>query len=122
MTLEILPQKLAVCKLSDLSQIDYTDEYFFIGQTDEEMSLVCSVDKIPENAFETDLAWRAFRIQGQLDFSLIGILSKISTILADNQIGIFAISTFNTDYILTKDENFSRALEVLVGAGYEVGE
>lgn len=122
MTLEILPQKLAVCKLSDLSQIDYTDEYFFIGKTDEEMSLVCSVDKIPENAFETDLAWRAFRIQGQLDFSLIGILSKISTILADNQIGIFAISTFNTDYILTKDENFSRALEVLVGAGYEVGE
>ncbi len=122
MTLEVLPQKLAVCKLSDLSQIDYTDEYFFIGKTDEEMSLVCSVDKIPENAFETDLAWRAFRIQGQLDFSLIGILSKISTILADNQIGIFAISTFNTDYILTKDENFSRAIEVLVGAGYEVGE
>jgi len=122
MTLEVLPQKLAVCKLSDLSQIDYTDEYFFIGKTDEEMSLVCSVDKIPENAFETDLAWRAFRIQGQLDFSLIGILSKISTILADNQIGIFAISTFNTDYILTKDENFNRALEVLVGAGYEVGE
>lgn len=121
MTLELLPQKLAVCKLSDLSQIDYTDEYLFVGKTDEEVSLVCSIDKIPENAFETDLAWRAFRIQGQLDFSLIGILSKISTLLADNQIGIFAISTFNTDYILTKDEKFSRALEVLVGAGYEVG-
>lgn len=122
MTLEVLPQKLAVCKLSDLSQIDYTDEYLFIGKTDEEISLVCSIDKIPENTSETDVTWRAFRIQGQLDFSLIGILSKISTILADNQIGIFAISTFNTDYILTKDENFSRALEVLVGAGYEVGE
>jgi hypothetical protein len=121
-TLKVLQQKLAVCKLSDLSQIDYTDEYLFIGKTDEEISLVCSLDKIPENTLESDITWCAFRIQGQLDFSLIGILSQISTLLADNQIGIFAISTYNTDYILTKEETFRRALEVLVGAGYEVVE
>ena len=55
-----------------------------------------------------------------LDFSLIGILSKISGILADNKIGIFAVSTYNTDYILVKKENFDRAMQVLAEAGYEV--
>jgi hypothetical protein len=58
--------------------------------------------------------WRGFRIEGVLDFSLIGILSLISTILADNQIGIFAVSTYNTDYILVKDENFDRAMDPLL--------
>lgn len=55
-----------------------------------------------------------------LDFSLIGILSGISTILADNKIGIFAVSTYNTDYILVKEENFIKALEVLAKEGYEI--
>ena len=54
------------------------------------------------------------------DFSLIGILSKLSAILAENNIGIFAISTFNTDYILVKAENFEKALKVLSDAGYDV--
>ena len=54
------------------------------------------------------------------DFSLIGILSKLAAILAENNIGIFAISTFNTDYILVKAENFEKALKVLSDAGYDV--
>ena len=57
-----------------------------------------------------------------LDFSLIGILSKLSTILAENNIGIFAVSTYNTDYILVKDESFDRAMDVLAAAGYEITE
>ena len=69
---------------------------------------------------DRDDGWKAFRIQGVLDFSLIGILSKISSVLAENEIGIFAISTFNTDYILTKEENFGRAIEVLSKAGYQI--
>ncbi len=56
----------------------------------------------------------------EYDFSLIGILSKISMLLAENKIGIFAISTYNTDYILTRKENFDKAINVLSGAGYEV--
>lgn len=63
---------------------------------------------------------KAFRIQGTLDFSLIGILSKISSLLADNNIEIFAVSTYNTDYILTKANNFDKAIEVLSDAGYQV--
>lgn len=61
-----------------------------------------------------------FHIQGVLDFSLIGILSRLSGILAEHNIGIFAISTYNTDYILLKEENFDRALEVVASEGYTV--
>ena len=69
-----------------------------------------------------DDGWKAFRIQGILDFSLIGILSRIAGIFAENEIGIFAVSTFNTDYILTKKENYDKALEALKQAGYEIIE
>ena len=97
-------------------------EYVFMGRTDEEKSLVCITDDVPANVTERDDGWKAFRIQGILDFSLIGILSRIAGILAENEIGIFAVSTFNTDYILTKKENYDKALEALKQAGYEIIE
>ena len=56
---------------------------------------------------------KAFRIQGVLDFSLIGILAKIATVLADNGMSIFAVSTYNTDYVLIKKENYQKALDIL---------
>lgn len=118
MELKEITQEFAVCKIKDLSQVDMTDEYVFIGKTDEEISLVCGVEYIPSDCIECDNGWKGFRIQGVLDFSLIGILSKISSILADNEIGIFAISTYNTDYILVKKENFQKAIEVLENNGY----
>ncbi|MBS5064130.1 MAG: ACT domain-containing protein [Hungatella hathewayi] len=110
----------SVCKVSDYSQIDFDSEFFFIGRTEEEKSLVCMTEHVPGNVTERDDGWKAFRIEGVLDFSLIGILSKISALLAENEIGIFAISTYNTDYILTKKENYAKALEVLEHAGYDV--
>ena len=80
----------------------------------------CETNDVPENTIEREDGWRGFRIQGILDFSLIGILSKLSGILADNKIGIFAVSTFNTDYILVKDADFEKSLAVLLNAGYTV--
>ena len=120
MELKIIKQDFSICKVEDLSQIDYSDEFCFISKTDEELSLVCNTNLVPQNATERDDGWRAFRIQGVLDFSLIGILSKISTLLAENQVGIFAISTYNTDYILVKEENFDRSLKVLESNGYTI--
>ncbi len=84
--------------------------------------MVCLSEDVPSNATDRDDGWKAFCIQGILDFSLIGILSEISRILAENKIGIFAISTFNTDYVLTKKENYNKAIEVLSNAGYEIIE
>lgn len=119
-TLKTLDVRLSVCKVEDYSGVDILKPYTFTGATDEELSLVCPVDAVPDNTTERDDGWRAFRIVGILDFSLIGILSKISAVLADNGVGIFAISTYNTDYILTKEENFDKALKVLAEAGYEI--
>ena len=120
MELKRLDHELTVCKLSGVEDVDLNKEFYFIGRTDEEISLVCRTEDTPKNTIERDDGWRGFRIQGVLDFSLIGILSKISGILAENRIGIFAVSTYNTDYILVKKENFECALEVLSEAGYTV--
>ncbi len=120
MKLKKIPYDLTVCKLSDSAQIDLSKDFYFIGKTDEELSLVCKTEDVPSILLERDDGWKGFRIQGVLDFSLIGILSKLSGILAENNIGIFAVSTFNTDYILVKSENFEKAMLVLEKAGYEI--
>ena len=116
--LEPLDIRFSVCKVTDYSGIDLTQPFCFTGATDEEKSLVCPESFAPENTTARDDGWSGFRITGQLDFSLIGILAKISKVLASNGIGIFAISTYNTDYILTKEENFEKALKALKNAGY----
>lgn len=120
MELKRIEHKLTVCKVADISDIDMTAEFYFIGRTDEELSLVCRTEDTPSRTIEREDGWRGFRIQGVLDFSLIGILSKISGILAENKIGIFAVSTYNTDYILVKEENYETALEVLAAEGYRI--
>ena len=119
MQLKKLEYDLTVCKLAAID-IDLNKEFYFIGKTDEELSLVCKTEDTPANTTDRDDGWKGFRIEGVLDFSLIGILSKISGILADNKIGIFAVSTYNTDYILVKKENFDNALGVLAEAGYTI--
>jgi hypothetical protein len=120
MELKKIDHKLTVCKVADVSDIDMSADFYFIGKTDEELSLVCRTEDTPARTIARDDGWRGFRIQGVLDFSLIGILSKLSGILAENKIGIFAVSTYNTDYILVKEENFDRALDILAAEGYTV--
>ena len=120
MQLKLINNEFSVCKVVDYSEINLNQEYVFTGSTDEEKSLVCPISLVPNDTIEREDGWRAFRIEGVLDFSLIGILSKISSLLAANKIGIFAISTFNTDYILTKKENFDKAIDVLKAEGYLV--
>lgn len=122
MEIKKIDHEISVYKVADYSQIDIDREYVFTGRTDEERSLVCITGDVPVNVTDRDDGWKAFRIQGILDFSLIGILSRIAGILAENEIGIFAVSTFNTDYILTKKENYEKAIEALKQAGYEIIE
>ena len=120
MELKKLPYHLTVCRVADTKNIDLAAEFYFIGKTDEELSLVCRTEDTPLSTTDREDGWRGIRIQGVLDFSLVGILSKLSGILAENQIGIFAVSTFNTDYILVKAEDFERAIRVLATAGYAI--
>ena len=120
MQIKKLDCDFSICKVKDYSKINLDSEYYFIGKTDEENSLVCLTRDVPHNVIERDDNWKAFRIHGILDFSLIGILSKITTLLAENNVGIFAVSTYNTDYVFTKKDSFQKALKVLADAGYEI--
>ncbi len=120
MEIKKLDHDLTVCKVASIEALNLSKDFYFIGKTDEEISLVCRTEDTPLQTLERDDGWKGFRIQGVLDFSLIGILSKISGILAEHKIGIFAVSTFNTDYILVKKENFDNALSALAEEGYTI--
>ena len=120
MEIKRIHQDFSVCQVKDYSLVNLDSEYSFIEKTDEEKSLVCITSEVPENTIQRDDGWNAVRIQGVLDFSLIGILAKIATVLADNGISIFAVSTYNTEYVLIKKENYQKALKVLQATGYEI--
>ena len=120
MTIEILPYQLTICKVANIADIDLDTGFYFIGRTDEEISLVCRTEDTPKNTTERNDGWRGFRIGGTLDFSLIGILSRITGVLADSQIGVFAVSTYNTDYILVREDDLIRATDALETEGYHI--
>ena len=117
-----LEPDFSVCKVEDYSRLDLGQPFVFTGSTDEEKSLVCPTAIVPQNILERDDGWKALRINGILDFSLIGILARISGILAENRIGIFAVSTFNTDYVFVKKSDFGKSVKVLEDAGFSIGK
>lgn len=120
--LKALSQELTICKAKEAPEGILNLDFLFFAKTDDEISIVCQTKDVPAQIVEREDGWRAFRIEGTLDFSLVGILSKLSGVLAAAQIGIFAVSTYNTDYVLVKAEDFSRALDALGAEGYEVRE
>ena len=120
MRLRKMEYELTVCKVRSIKDINTEDDFFFAAKTDEEISLVCKTENVPQQTIQREDGWRCFRVEGTLDFSLVGILSKLSAILAENGISIFAVSTFNTDYVLVKKESFDRAMSVLSDKGYEM--
>lgn len=120
MEINMLEQDFTVCQVADYSQVNWAAEFCFTGKTAEEYSLVCVTGDVPANVIRRDDGWKGFRIQGVLDFSLVGILAKIAALLAENSVPIFAVSPYNTDYVLTKAAHYKKALEVLKQAGYMI--
>ncbi len=120
MKIQILPETFTVCRLSDCSRIDLSVPYTFVARTDEEISLVCPSERVPDNILIREDGWRCLRIAGTLDFSLVGILARIAQILAGAGVPIFAVSTYNTDYILLKSEKLQEAVMALAAAGYDM--
>lgn len=118
MNLELLDFDITVCKLASTADFSLDRDFYFLARTDEELSLVCRTDDVPAGTLEKEDGWRGFRICGVLEFSLIGILSRITGILASNEIEVFAVSTYNTDYILVKQQNLNRTIQVLKESGY----
>ncbi len=121
-TLDLLQDELAVCRLPVDAAVPnwaWSGELTSITSTDEELSLVCAADPVPDDVTHT-AGWRALKVRGPLDFSLVGILAGISGTLADAGVSIFAISTYDTDYILVRGAEIEAAVTTLRTAGYEV--
>ena len=120
MELEKIDCDFSVCRVLSVGDVDFTREFVFFAKTPDEVSLVCESAYVPPSAVEVESGWRAFRVSGVLDFGLLGVLAKITGVLADAGISVFAVSTFNTDYILMKSDKFDEGLRVLVQHGYVV--
>lgn len=122
LTMKLLKEKYGVCRLDKTELIPQwaeNGEFSSITRTSDELSIVCSEDNIP-SGIKCEKDWRVLKIEGTLDFSLIGILASISTILSQKRISIFAVSTYNTDYILVKNNDVDNAISSLSNEGYEI--
>lgn len=122
LTLKLLKGRYGICRLDNddfIPEWAKEGDFLSITKTPEELSIVCSQSSIPGN-IKSERDWRILKVEGPLDFSLVGILAPISTILAQSGISIFAISTFDTDYILMKDSNVDKAIESLSKEGYNI--
>ena len=109
-----------VCKVENLEQVDLTREFVFLSKTDDEISLLCESEFVPQNVITLEAGWKGLKISGMLDFEMVGVISRISGLLAEAGISVFVVSTYNTDYIFVKAENFDESARVLVCNGYEV--
>jgi len=120
MQLKVLQQPFSVCKVENWNRVEWANPFTFTACTDEEKSLVCPTEYAPEDVLAREDGWRGCRIQGELDFSLVGILARIAALLAENGIAIFAVSTYNTDYLFMKEAAFAKAMQILSDNGYEI--
>lgn len=122
LTLAVLTDVLAVCRLAPDAPVPawaWTGEPVSVTRTGDELSVVCRADAVPD-AIRCEGGWRCLKVQGPLDFALTGILTAITAPLAAAGIPVFALSTYDTDYVLVKGEMLSRAVETLRGAGHRV--
>ncbi len=117
MTVEVLPRSFTVCKVAELSQADLSAPFCFAGRTDAEVSLVCPTERAPAGALAREDGWRAFRVKGSMPFTLTGVLSRLTGLLAEAGVPVFAVSTFDTDYVLVKAECLSDARAALTAGG-----
>ena len=122
LSLLVLPERLAVCRLAPDAPLPTPAArtcFWSVTRTKEELSVVLPEVMAPSNC-QVEAGWRCFKVVGPLDFDLTGILASLTTSLAEAGIPIFAISTYDTDYILVKEENLERAAQTLQGGGYTV--
>jgi hypothetical protein len=121
-TLSLFPETFATCRLEKGSPLPpwvQTEPFCSITNTPDELSIVCPSGPVPADV-QADRDWRCFKLHGPFEFSLVGILNSITVPLAQANIGIFAISTYDTDYVLVKEHNLQQAISVLTEAGHTI--
>ena len=127
LTLLVLPGELAIVRLPPDAHVPpwaftpAAGAFWSLSRTDEEVSLVRDAEAVPSDA-RAERGWRALRIAGTVDFALTGILAAVLGPLADAAISIFAVSTFDTDYVLVREHALSATVDALRAAGHSVRE
>lgn len=122
--LTVLPQRYAVCSLSAEWPVPFAlwqSEFVSITRSDNFYSIVCTENAVPEEAV-AETGWRLLKVHGPLDFALVGIMARLSTPLAAAGVSLFAISVFETDYLLLKEDRLADGIAALRGAGFIVHE
>ena len=120
--LKILKEEFAIHRLGAEEPIPKAvldSKFFWVGKTDEELSIVCESKTLPDKG-EVNKGWSCIKVVAQLDLELTGIIAGLSSALAKAAISIFALSTFDTDYILVKSEQIEKAAQVLKNSGYDI--
>lgn len=123
MILRWMPKRFAICRWDPDASIPHwarNQPFYSMTRTPNEFSIVCDVSGVPSE-FPADRGWRALEVAGPMDLSTVGVLASLLTPLAQAGIAIFAISTFDTDYILVKESAAESAENALRMAGHEVG-
>jgi hypothetical protein len=117
----LLPGRYAVCRLPpDAALPDWpSGEFVSVSRSAEELSVVCREEAVPQGVRQEN-GFRCLRIDGTLDFGLVGVLAALLTPLAGAGVSVFAVSTFDTDYLLLKETDLARAVEALRAAGHAV--
>ena len=124
MKLTLLPGLFAVCRLDPTAPLPAwamsgSSSFVSITRTANELSVVCAQANIPDDVQRED-NWRSLMVEGPLDFSLTGVLSALLSPLADAGVSIFALSTFDTDYLLVRAAQLDLTVETLSAAGHPV--
>src|SRR5512143_2093569 len=122
LTLSILPDRLAICRLDpaeDVPEWAMIGEFVSITHTGDELSIVCAEEYVPPEV-KADRDWRALKVDGPLDLAMTGVLAALARPLAEAQISLLAVATFDTDYLLVKGYNLARACEALRRAGHTI--
>jgi hypothetical protein len=123
----VLPTRLAVCRLAADSLVPpwaTRGEFFSVTRTDEELSIVCAQDVYVEHSgAQVERGWLALKLEGPFPLSLTGVLASFVEPLAASRIAVFAIATFDTDYVLIRRESLADAVRALANAGHvQIGE
>jgi hypothetical protein len=122
LVLSILPETLAICRLEKESPIPewvLEASFFSITRTGQELSIVCTQLNIPEGV-KLEGEWRCLKVEDTLDFSLTGVIASLTMPLAFEGISVFALSTYDTDYLLVKERSLNRAASILAQNGHLV--
>lgn len=119
MRFRLLDPVYAVCRYSKLPSLPEKG-FYSLTVTPEEISLVAEEKLLPPGALKKESGWRALQIDAVMDLGMVGVMAEISSILAAANVSLFAVSTYNTDYILVKNELLERACEALSAHGHEI--